>query len=193
MKIKLVILLFLFTLQSCDNKTVENNGTVSIFDNSKEVTIQSDTDTNGIYQLRNENILFSFQTKKNKILTICIDKDQKYIVYRYGTDKKVELEYPKKKDKSSFAQFEYSGWERGGGVQNEGIQLDYLSFTESNFKYVVYNTYYAVGDRYRTGIKIINTENSKVVDVEGIYQTINGTLRDFRFDERIKKGDELYD
>src|SRR5690606_10949271 len=109
------------------------------------------------------------------------------------TSEQVEMEYPEQKDKSSFEKFEYSGWMRGGGVRNEGMRLDYLAFSVNHFKYVVYDTYFAVGNKSSTGIKVINTQTNKTTDIKGIYETLEGNLSDFRFDDRIKKGEELYD
>lgn len=145
------------------------------------------------YQLKNENLILTFQTENRKILTICMDKNEGYIVYRFGTSEKVEMEYPENKDKSSFEKFEYSYWLRGGGIKNAGIDLNYLVFSINKFKYVVYHTYFAEGNKLNTGIKVINTQTNRITDFKGIYRTRKGTLSDFRFDDRIKKGEELYD
>ena len=82
---------------------------------------------------------------------------------------------------------------RGGGIENEGIDLNYVAFTIDKNKYVIYNTYFANGEKYATGIKIINLLNKNVVNIAGNYKTIKGTLIDFRFDKSIKEGEELYD
>nr|WP_315169686.1 hypothetical protein [uncultured Flavobacterium sp.] len=145
------------------------------------------------YVLKNEKIIYSFQTNKGKIMTLCSDKNGKYIIYRFGTKNNIELEYPNNKDKSSWNTFEYSYWLRGGGIENEGIDLNYVAFTIDKNKYVIYNTYFANGEKYATGIKIINLLNKNVVNITGNYKTIKGTLIDFRFDKSIKEGEELYD
>lgn len=179
MKKIFVFIFLIFALQSYECNAQKINGIEKI--------------NNEKYQLKNENLIFSFQTKNAKILTVCIDKDEKYIVYRFGTSEKIEMEYPENKDKSSFGKFEYSGWERHGGVQNEGMRLDYLTFSVNNFKYIIYDTYFAVGDKSNIGIKVVNTETNQTTNIKGIYETQKGTLSDFRFDDRIKKGEELYD
>ncbi len=38
--------------------------------------------------LPNETNLFSFKTRHHKTVTLAQDKDQKYIIYRFGTSKK---------------------------------------------------------------------------------------------------------
>lgn len=145
------------------------------------------------YVLENEKIIYSFQTKKGKIMVLCSDKKGKYIVYRFGTKSKIELEFPDKKDKSSWGKFEYSYWLRGGGIENEGVDLNYVVFTIDKNKYVIYNAYFENGDRYETGIKVINLLNESIVKITGNYETITGTLSDFRLDRSIKEGEELYD
>ncbi|HLV45431.1 MAG TPA: hypothetical protein VKY32_00160 [Flavobacterium sp.] len=179
MKKLFLFLLFIFGLQSFECNTQQIHE-IERINNEK-------------YQLKNEKLIFTFQTKNGKILTICMDKNEEYIVYRFGTSEQVEMEYPEQKDKSSFEKFEYSGWMRGGGVRNEGMRLDYLAFSVNHFKYVVYDTYFAVGNKSSTGIKVINTQTNKTTDIKGIYETLEGNLSDFRFDDRIKKGEELYD
>lgn len=163
--------------------------------NSQKSETQSDDIEiyNEKYQLENEKLIFAFQTKNRKIATICMDKKEEYIVYRFGTSEKIEMEYPENKDKSSFDKFEYSGWMRGGGIKNSEMQLDYLVFSVNNFKYIVYNTYFAEGDKLNIGIKVLDTQTNQTIDIKGIYGTRKGTLTDFKSDDRIKKGDELYD
>lgn len=204
MKKLITLLILTFALQSCENekkKSRENDNiqleekekTKTKIDSSYKDNEINHTLENNKYQTENENLIFSFQTKNAKFLTICIDKDEKYIVYRYGTYEKIEMEFPESKNKNSFEKFEYSGWERHGGIQNEGMRLDYLTFSINNYKYIIYDTYYAVGDESNVGIKILNSETNQTTNIKGIYRTIKGSLSSFRFNDKIRKGDELYD
>ena len=84
---------------------------------------QFDKSTEISYQLKNENVVYQLKMKNGNQLSVCIDKDEKYIVYRYGSKNKIELEYPKEKDFSSFKKFEYSEYKRGGGVENSAMEL----------------------------------------------------------------------
>ncbi|WP_133158853.1 hypothetical protein [Flavobacterium alvei] len=126
-------------------------------------------------------------------MTLCSDKTGKYIVYRFGTKNNIELEYPNTKDKSSWNKFEYSYWLRGGGIENEGIDLNYVAFTIEKTKYVIYDTYFANGEKYEVGIRVIDLSNNKTLKIIGKGKTQKGTLVDFRFDKSIKEGEELYD
>lgn len=140
-----------------------------------------------------ENLVFGFKTKNNKQVLIARSSDNAYLVYRYGNARKIELEYPGKKDTSSWADFSYSYWLRGGGKMNEGIDLNYLYFTIGEYKYIVYDTYFAVDDKYDVGVKVINMKNGKDIIIEGNVNSQKGSLNVFRDSLTVSKGDELFD
>jgi hypothetical protein len=73
--------------------------------------------------------LFSFKLASSpKTLSVCVSKTQPdYIVYRFGTKDKIKLEFPENKA-DSWSKFTYSYYLRGGGAENEGMDLNYLSF-----------------------------------------------------------------
>jgi hypothetical protein len=108
-----------------------------------------------------------------------------------GTKKKIELEYPAK-DKSSWGKFEYSYWLRGGGAQNEGIDLNYVAFKTDSTKYVIYDNYYSVVGKYAIGLKCINIITKEETNIPGKSKTQQGTLIGLRDNDLIKKGEELY-
>jgi hypothetical protein len=137
------------------------------------------------FLLKNESVIFSFDTKSGKHVVLAKDNDNAYIVYRYGTTDSVEFEYPEK-NKDSWKKFKYSYYQRGGGVQNEGMDLNYLFFINNGFKYNIYDTYYAVGNKFEIGISVINLKTSKTVDIKGIKNTRKGTVTDFRDNKLIE-------
>lgn len=151
---------------------------------------QFDKSTEISYQLKNEKLVYHLKMKNGKQLSVCIDKDDKYIVYRYGSRNKIELEYPKEKDLSSFQKFEYSEYKRGGGIENSGMELKYLAFTNNGIKYVVYDTYFAEANKSSAGIKVIELQN-KITDLKGLIKSRKGNLSDLK--DKVKEGDELYD
>jgi hypothetical protein len=142
------------------------------------------------FLLKNEEIIFSFDTKKGKHMTLAKDSTNKYIVYRFGTKDKVEFEFPEK-DKTSWTRFKYSFYLRGGGVQNEGQDLNYIYFINKNIKYIIYDTYYSVGGESEIGIKVIDIQTNKTVDIKGDYKTRKGTMADFRDNNLLEVTDEL--
>ncbi len=144
------------------------------------------------YTLPNEEVIFSFDTKNGKKVTLNKDKNNKYIIYRFGTESKIEFEYPDKLI-NSWKCFKYSFYLRGGGLQNEGMDLNYICFTNKNYKYVIYDSYFADGNKHKIGIKIIDITTDKTTDIRGNNKTRKGNMIDFRDNNLLEIGDELFD
>lgn len=137
------------------------------------------------YLLPNEELVYSFNTTNGKTMVLAKDKNDGYLIYRFGTPNKIELEFPEK-TKASFDQFTYSYYLRGGGVQNEGMDLNYIKFTNGDYQYLIYDTYYAIGEESELGIKITHLKTKKTTDIKGDEKTQKGTLIDFRFNNLLK-------
>jgi len=127
----------------------------------------------------NEQLIFSFDTKSGKHVELSKDITNTYIVYRFGTADKIEFEFPAK-SKESWSKFKYSFYLRGGGIQNEGMDLNYIYFTNDGFKYTIYDTYFAREEESAVGIKVTDLKTNKTTDIKGIYQSRRGTLVNFR-------------
>lgn len=82
---------------------------------------------------------------------------------------------------------------QGGGIANEGMDLNYVYFANGDFQYIIYDTYYAVGDKISIGLKVINLKTNKTTDIAGDPKTVTGTLVDFRDNQLLEPGDELFD
>jgi hypothetical protein len=143
------------------------------------------------YLLSNEKLIYSFETVGGKKMTLAKDANNKYIVYRFGTKDKIEFEYPEK-SKDSWSKFTYSFYLRGGGIQNEAMDLNYIYFTNNNYTYVIYDVYH-VREASRIGLKIIDTKTDKTIDIKGKKRTQKGTLLDFRFNELLEIGEDIFD
>ena len=116
--------------------------------------------------MSNEKVIFSFDTQNGKKITLNKDSTNNYLIYRFGTKDKIEFEFPNK-SKSSWTSFKYSFYLRGGGIQNEGMDLNFIYFTNKDFKYVIYDTYVAIGKKQNVGLKIINLKTSKTTNIKG--------------------------
>lgn len=147
----------------------------------------SSTNNSGLC-MDNENVIFSFFTTNNKIMSICISKDDSYIVYRYGTKNKIELEYPEDK-KDSWSKFKYAFYWRGGGPENEGMDINHLIFSNIGYTYTIYEEYYAVADVVKIGISIMDSKNNHVAEITGDLKSAVGSLIDLKYNENIKKED----
>jgi len=138
---------------------------------------------------KNEKLLFSFKLKSNnKRLSICIPKNkQKYIVYRFGTPRKIELEYPNHKNALSWKKFTYSFYFRGGGAGNAGLDLNYLSFKNGNYQYKIYQEYSATSKKTIVGVKIKILSNNKTITIRGDASSKKGSLIHLRWNGRIRR------
>ena len=139
------------------------------------------------YVLENENVIISFQTKNNKFVYLCQDKNEKYIVYRFGTKEKIELEYPKVKDITSWSKFEFFSYLRGGGIENDAKDLNEISFQNHQNQYTIYQNYYSDEEKYEIGINVVNLNTNKTIRIIGDNKTKKGTLIDLRDSENIIK------
>jgi hypothetical protein len=82
----------------------------------------------------NEEIIMSFKTKNQKVISICKEKKGKYLVYRFGTKDKIELQFPGNLE-NSWKQFHYRGAWRFGGKANAGFGTLELKFKNVNTSY----------------------------------------------------------
>lgn len=123
---------------------------------------------------------------------LAMDKDSAYIVYRYGTKDSVEFEYPEK-NKDSWKKFKYAFYLRGGGIQNLGMDLNYLYFTNNGYKYVLYSVYYAEPNKSGIGIGVTNLSTKKTTTIRGLEKTGKGTLIDLRDINLIEKDENAVD
>lgn len=138
---------------------------------------------------KNEEVLISFKmANSNKIVTVATStRKPDYIVYRFGQKNKIELEYPKDLS-NSWEKFTYSFYFRGGGAENSGIDINYLSFTNKDYTYTIYQESESEEGLTQVGIRVINNKTNKEVDLKGDYSSLIGGLIDLRDEYRIKKG-----
>ncbi|WP_264520585.1 hypothetical protein [Flavobacterium sp. N1994] len=142
------------------------------------------------YILPNEDLIFSFPTKNGKKMVLAKDKNNAYIIYRFGTANNIELEYPEK-NKESWNKFTYSYYFRGGGIQNAGMEITSIFFKIGNFDYLIYDDYYSESDELTTGILVTNLTTNKETDIKGNYDKIEGTLYDIRQSGLLKMDDRI--
>lgn len=134
---------------------------------------------------KSETVIFSFTTKSGKSAVLASGKENNYIVYRYGTDNYVEMEYPSTLDNSSWQIFTYGYYFRGGGKMNAGMDLNYVIFENNGYNYKIYNEYYAEDESIANGI-LVTTSKGKETNLKGINTSVEGSLLDLRFNDLIK-------
>ena len=132
----------------------------------------------------NEEIIFSFQlTKTKKMVSLCKDKQGNYLVYRFGTKNKIELEYPQRFDKTSWNFFKFYGVKRWGGKVNAGFGDYNLSFTNNNVTYKVFENWSDEMNTSDIGLSV--TVGKKEITLRGDKKSKDGSL--LRLDDEQDK------
>jgi hypothetical protein len=138
-----------------------------------------------------ETAIISFKTNDNKFVTVAKANDGTYVVFRMGTKDHVEFEFPKDKTPESLQVFKYAFFLRGGGPENEGMDINHLYFEDDQNKYVVFDTFYASTDSHRIGVTITSKSNpDDVKDIKGVVKNEFGALSDFRTNKLVSVTEE---
>ena len=178
------------TLDPVKSKQIGTENQVSNVAN-KNTLASTDADSKKEYMenlcAENEKVLFSFKLANSpKTLSVCLSKTQSdYIVYRFGSKDKIELEIPENKT-DSWSKFTYSYYLRAGGAENEGMDLNYLSFENGGYEYQIYQEYTAKDNVINVGVKITDKATNKETDIKGSSNSIEGSLINLRENKKIK-------
>lgn len=122
-----------------------------------------------------EKTVFSFQEIKSKKLTsLCKETNSEYLVYRFGRKDKVELQFPKELNESSWKKFEFFGRRRPGGKMNAGFGEYWLSFSNGPAQYVVFQEWSDEDGMYSIGVNVEVKE--KTIVLKGSKNTQQGSL-----------------
>lgn len=143
-----------------------------------------------------ETTVFAFVTRSGKAVSLCQGPKAAYLVYRFGTAARVELQYPALLDASSWRKFTYFRYMRGGGVANAGEEINQLSFKNGGAEYVLLDETHAELNKakeevYPRGVSVAVTVSGKEVAIDGNADTARGNL--YLSDEqrgRVKLADE---
>ena len=111
----------------------------------------------------NEQTVFSCATKPSgKIVSLCsspeLTKDTGYLQYRFGLPKKIELEFPQKRQQTQQA-FKYSHYFRAQ------VDLTEISFTSNGYQYAIFDDYNGEERPARSeqGVRVMPPNNGKEV------------------------------
>jgi len=136
----------------------------------------------------NEEIIFACQLKNLKWVSVCKEKDRNYIVYRFGTKAKVEMQYPTLLDSTSWQKFTFQGYIRGGGKANAAMRFGYLNFYNNDVNYEVYDLWNSEDDKKDCGVSV--KQNKKTIDMKGNLRNKKGSLVELIYEVKIKKEPE---
>ena len=133
-----------------------------------------------------ETRIFSFETDAGKTAVICKGDNDSYLVYRFGTKSKIEFQYPDERSNLTWKLFTYSYYFRGGGKENAGLELNYLSFKNNGYIYKLYQEYSAEDSTESAGI-VVTAKDLKETDIKAVKNSVKGSLVDFRYSDKIKR------
>lgn len=137
---------------------------------------------------KNEAVVFAFQLQNKKWVSLCKEENENYLVYRFGTADKVELQYPSVLDNTSWQKFSFQGYERGGGKMNAAMSYAYLGFTNSDVDYEIAESWSSETDEEHCGISIITEK--KTINLAGLLKSRKGYLLQLRNNEKIKQEEQ---
>ena len=133
---------------------------------------------------KHEEVIYTFKLlNSSKVISICKDKENQYLVYRFGTGKKIEFEYPGKLDSSSWKAFELYGLKRFGGKFNAGFGDYSLAFNNNGIKYEIFERWSDEEESQGTGV--IVTVNGKETLLKGSLKSREGSL--LRLDDESER------
>jgi hypothetical protein len=141
------------------------------------VTMQKKADY-GLLKKVDEMVVYSFNLKSNgKTAILCRQKDSKYLVYRFGTKDKVELQYPAIPDNNSWKLFKYEGYSRGGGKANDAEEIHSVEFFNAGVTYKMCDDWNA---NHGSDVEIIVQSTKRPIYLIGNIHSKIGSLSSLR-------------
>lgn len=132
---------------------------------------KSKTLNTGVLVKPGEEIAFSFPIKHSaKTVVVCRELHDKYIVYRFGSPNKVDLQYPAAPDTNSWKLFKYRGYTRGGGKANLARGEYSLEFVNNGVQYKIHEDWSSEDDSFDISIDIEGKDFSKSLEGDPKYR-----------------------
>ncbi len=194
MKKKYLFLFMLFFALGCKVSVKENTDSIEQPDyedfSETQTSEKTQTANNKFFNLSTELndflasseqvVIFSFKTKNGKTLSLLTDKNENYLIYRFGTPQNVTLTFPKTVDKNSWKKFSYEAY------KTSVVNLMHISFTNVNHKYTVYyNKFANTPEDNKIGVQVQSLETGKIDDIRGVLSSVNGNLNYFKTNNKV--------
>ncbi|WP_432670120.1 hypothetical protein [Flavobacterium sp. SM2513] len=147
--------------------------------NSFSVAVES---KEGLLLKKHENLIYSFKIKDSeKRVSIAVAEKGTYIVYRFGTKTKIELEYVAELTDET-KKFKYYKDDRT--LVPPRNYLEHLSFKKGDYDYSVFNNYIEstpekgidIPTQNGVGIRVRNIKTGKISVLEADQNSIQGAL-----------------
>lgn len=139
----------------------------------------------------NEEVIFSFTTLDNKTVTVAYEKQQNYVVVRYGTKEKLEFEVIESKTTGE-KKLKYSFYKRGTIQHINYLDLNYLCLNLGSMQYVIFEDYISTHADPEIGIIITDANVGERKEIKGVSATRQGGMRDFKENELVEISTSVY-
>jgi hypothetical protein len=120
---------------------------------------------------QNENVIYSFKTKNNKVVELIFNESDSVFIYRFLSKGKLELEIRDDLTDTDTI-FTVHGYHRGGGVDNAAMDYNDIYFSNNGYDYNIYYVW-AVNEEDPDvesdpvfGIKVLK-EGLEIADLKG--------------------------
>ena len=143
------------------------------------------------YLLKNERNLYSFKCLDRNVVSLAIDSNNEYLVYRLVSNDTIRMEYPKNK-KSCWKKMKFSNLESSDQIFKGAKNLSYISFWDKGRKYIIFRAYSSTDNTFRLDVKVVDLKLGKIINYIGILETEEGSLDVFNNSNLLEKDDRLY-
>lgn len=127
-------------------------------------------------QSQSEEIIYSFNTTNGKKVSIIKESKNAYIYYQFGKAGKTEMQFPRLKNATSWKDFKYNNYGRGGGKNNAGMEIANLEFENKGYKYLIFRAYFSETESITTGVIVTDLKTQKETRISGIEKSSKGSL-----------------
>jgi hypothetical protein len=140
------------------------------------------------------DVLIDFHTTHGHHITVLQLYNEKGLQFILRSKKGKSFIFPKQiNPNKNWSKFNYGYYFRPGGVENDGLDLNSLSFKMDDKIYVIYENYVAVGNEKEFGFKILNAKEVTLANYKGKFNTLKGSIIDLRYIDEIPKGNGYYE
>ncbi len=123
----------------------------------------------------NEKLVMEFNTLSGKRLVIAADKNGKYIVYRFGTQDHVELQFPNDLN-HSYTAFKMSTETQEKKAPPSGFSYTQIHFSNGGFTYNIFNQFEENGNIVKSGLIIEDLKSGKKSLIRADINSLKGSL-----------------
>lgn len=140
------------------------------------------------YNPDNEKLVLAFQTETGKHVVVAQGINPSYLVFRYGNDQNLELEFPAKSE-NSWERFQFILFRDSDGKTDNDAKDFFLEFNQDYKKYSLYE--YNCFDPNKPsvyGLEVRDLNGKLISNEKAIPSSIKGSFKEESFFKKIQTG-----